>query len=245
MIVRDKSFSQEYAFLNCRQTRELTSAYLDQELTGQQMLEIRAHLADCEDCAREWREICEVRRLLRSLVPRLPDSAAQRQLVARLDQEALLETGAGALAAFLLRWLPPLRWERAVPEMDLRPRGRRLASALALSSVAILAVAAPFAPSTGDAVGRAGRPVRVPGRADQRVAGAAARPADRQPAFPAAPHARCPPPPPALPAPALAQQYTQSAVQTMDAEPFRDEAVSGYVQGATLADYQSSATGAR
>ena len=233
--------------MNCRQTRDLTSAYLDQELTGRQMLDIRAHLADCEACAQEWREICEVRRLMRSLVPRLPDDAAHQQLIARLDQEALLEKGAGALTTFVLRWLPPMNWEGAVAALDVRPRGRRLASALALSSVAILVAAAPFAPSTGDAVGR----TTVPASVQAEVAGASlvTLPALRTISPLSLLHfmavTDAPPLAPTLPSPALARQYTQSVVQTMDAEPFRDEAVSGYVQGATLADYQSSGAGAR
>ena len=51
--------------------------------------------------------------------------------------------------------------------------------------------------------------------------------------------------PPPAPCPRPGAGYTQSAAQAMDTEPFRDEAVSGYVQGATLADYQAPAAGAR
>ena len=221
--------------MNCRQTHDLISAYLDQELTGQQMLELRAHLGICDACAREWREEREVRRLLRSLVPRTPDASAQQRLSARLDREALPESGFAPLMTLLLRRLP--RPDRAAPEYGSRPRGRRLASALVLSSVAVLAVANALAPPTGDAAGHAASLQAPPG--PPVSASLVALPdgwtgaGPRWPTGPSAPSS----------APALVQQYTQPAVRSMDAdEPLHDEAVSGYIQG-TLAGYQTTADG--
>ena len=224
--------------MNCRQRRDLISAYLDQELTGQQMLEMHTHLGVCADCARECREMRDVRRLLRAAAPFHPPAAARERLVAQLDREAAPAMSLAALTAPLLHWWTMLDEDQ--PAVGVRPRGRRLVSALALSSVAILAVAAPFAPSTGDAVGRGfssvvtqaglGTTPWLPPSAGEgffsslRLAGA----------------------PAAQPPPALSQTYAQTAAQSMDAEPLRDEAVSDYAQGSvTLVDFQSPATGGR
>ncbi|MBV9849329.1 MAG: zf-HC2 domain-containing protein [Armatimonadetes bacterium] len=223
--------------MNCRQTHDLISAYLDQELTGQQMLELRAHLGICDACAREWREVREVRRLLRSLVPRSPGASAQQRLADRLDREALPESGLAPLMTLLLRRLPSPRPDNAAPEYGSRPRGRRLASALVLSSVAVLAVANALAPPTGDAAGRVaslpaapGPPVRASLGALPDVWTVAGSPS-RWLAGPSAP------------VPVPVQQYTQPAARSMDVdEPLRDEAVSGYIQG-TLAGYQTTADG--
>lgn len=237
--------------MNCRQTRDLVSAYLDQELTGQQMLEIRAHLSVCDACAAEWRATRDVRRLLRSLAQPTPDTAAQRQLVARLDREARLETGPSLWAAALRLWLPAKRVAHSAPAAPRsfffpQPRGRRLASALALSSVTVLAVANALAPPIGDAARQGAMPTAS--QAAPVSASLVTLPVTWNGAplsllhflsVPAAPSAARPLPPP------LTSEYTQSAVQAMNTEPFPDEAVSGYVQGATLADYQAPAAGAR
>lgn len=213
--------------MNCRQTRELISAYLDQELTGQQMLELHAHLASCEGCAQDWREMRDVRRLLRALSPAAPTEEACRRLADRIRQEAVL----GTQLVILTRWMPVVRWEALLQAFSAPPRGRRLVSALALSSVVILAVAAPLATSTGDAGG--------PTASGFRPAAASILP------LPsawggltvhdlAAPNA-------GVPAASLAQQYTQPAARGMVVEPLQDDAVSSYVQGdATLVDFQTS-----
>lgn len=43
--------------MNCHRVTNLISAYVDGELTGVEMLEIRRHLSDCADCAQEYEEI--------------------------------------------------------------------------------------------------------------------------------------------------------------------------------------------
>ena len=231
--------------MNCRQTRDLLSAYLDQELTGQQMLDLHAHLSACASCARECRDLREVRRLLRGLAQRLPDTAAERKLTVRLDREALREADLFPWTDFLMHWRPARRWELTGWVAGPRPRGRSLASALALSSVAMLAVIAPVAaPPTDDAAGRAAALSAF--RAGPISASFVTLPTgwNSGPLFVL--HSLfAPPPSPAAEAPAsaLAQQYAQPAAQAMEAEPFRDDTVSGYVQGATLADYQSPAGG--
>jgi anti-sigma factor RsiW len=50
--------------MNCRNTQTLLSAYVDCELTGEQMLEIRRHLADCSECREEEAEMVLLKTML-------------------------------------------------------------------------------------------------------------------------------------------------------------------------------------
>lgn len=136
--------------MNCQSAQQLISPYLDQQLTGAEMLAMQRHLAGCADCAAEYRQVCEVRSLLRSLSAIAPDAPLEARIAERVAQ------GSWAAWGPLVR-LPldggrvPLDMGR-VPDAALRPqRGRRLAGALALSGMALLLLAVPFAPSTGDA----------------------------------------------------------------------------------------------
>ena len=59
--------------MNCRRVFNLMSAYMDGELTGAEMLEIRRHLSDCEDCAEEHestRLVKQAMSRLRTVTPR-------------------------------------------------------------------------------------------------------------------------------------------------------------------------------
>lgn len=102
------------------------------------MLAMQRHLASCASCAAEAGQVREVRRLLRSLSTVAPGGP----LEARISQRV-----AGSKCG--------VRFGTAADALARPQRGRRLAGALALSSAALLMLAAPFAPSTGDAV-RAG-----------------------------------------------------------------------------------------
>jgi len=55
--------------MNCKNVQSLLSAYLDEELSGREMLDIRQHLHDCGDCGHELRCIEGVKRILGSAVP--------------------------------------------------------------------------------------------------------------------------------------------------------------------------------
>lgn len=50
--------------MNCRNIQILLSAYVDSELTGEQMLDIRRHLADCRDCREEEAEMVLLKTML-------------------------------------------------------------------------------------------------------------------------------------------------------------------------------------
>ncbi len=54
--------------MNCKNIQALLSAFVDGELTGHQMLEIRSHVADCRCCREEETEM----RLLKSLLTATP-----------------------------------------------------------------------------------------------------------------------------------------------------------------------------
>lgn len=82
--------------MNCRRVSSLLSAYLDAELTGHEMLEIRAHLDACAACRGEHEALGETKRLLSSLALRTP----------RVEFETLLHDGAIRAADPLARWLP-------------------------------------------------------------------------------------------------------------------------------------------
>lgn len=132
---------EECLFVNCRSAQQLISPYLDQQLTGAEMLAMQEHLKQCASCAAEYRQVCEVRLLLRSLSPVAPG----KPLEPKIAQRVASAPGGGKFGARALRF-------GAMAENVSRPqRGRRLAGALALACAALLMLAAPFAPSTGDA----------------------------------------------------------------------------------------------
>ena len=50
--------------MNCRNIQPLLSAFVDCELTGEQMLEVRRHLADCPECREEQAEMVLLKTML-------------------------------------------------------------------------------------------------------------------------------------------------------------------------------------
>ena len=50
--------------MNCKTVQTLLSAYLDEELSGREMLELRSHLNECDECAEELRCIEVVKRVI-------------------------------------------------------------------------------------------------------------------------------------------------------------------------------------
>ena len=66
--------------MNCHRVTSLVSAYVDGELTGVEMLEIRRHLSNCADCAQEYEGI----RLMKHAVARLGSIAPREDFAAVL-----------------------------------------------------------------------------------------------------------------------------------------------------------------
>jgi len=126
--------------LNCHRARQLISPYLDQQLTGREMLALQRHFSECTSCEAERRSIRQVKMLLRALHqprprPDLPDVLSVR--LAEAEQP---------LWRVLSLTMTPCRPARP-------PRGRRLATALALSCLTVLSFAATcLAPASRDNV---------------------------------------------------------------------------------------------
>ncbi len=74
--------------MNCKATLEMLSAYLDRELANPERDAIRSHLADCEKCRVEERDLRALKGLL--LGVRSPEPAAdfEHRLMSRLRAEA-------------------------------------------------------------------------------------------------------------------------------------------------------------
>ena len=54
---------------SCFRVKGLLSAYLDREMTGEEMILMREHLANCQDCALEFEEL----RRVKSALIQIPD----------------------------------------------------------------------------------------------------------------------------------------------------------------------------
>ncbi|GEM_PF-2314334 len=128
--------------LNCRKVSGLLSAYLDQELTGDETECVSAHLDVCPLCRSEYDSLKETKRLLASLALQTP----------REELEQLLQSSCQSrhpLQRLLPDWLSDrlAYWGSVLAEDGARPsrtaessRGRALA-ATALFSVAGLCLA--------------------------------------------------------------------------------------------------------
>lgn len=66
--------------MNCHRVTSLISAYVDGELTGVEMLEIRRHLSDCADCAQGYEDI----RVMKHAVARLGSVAPREDFAASI-----------------------------------------------------------------------------------------------------------------------------------------------------------------
>jgi len=71
--------------MNCRRAVSRLSAYLDGELTGQEMMLVRRHLSSCEACSTELAGIREVKMSLSELTPATPDDEFLGHIFQGLD----------------------------------------------------------------------------------------------------------------------------------------------------------------
>ena len=113
--------------MNCRRVSSLLSAYLDAELTGAEMLEVRAHLEACCTCRAEHESLQQTKHLLASLALRAPRPEFEALLRADLER--------AVSCPLALRWLPAswlLAWRDGAVALSL-PRPRPLLAAAALS----------------------------------------------------------------------------------------------------------------
>lgn len=130
--------------MNCHRARQLISPYLDHQLSGRESLVLQDHLAVCASCDRERQSLRQVKLLLRGLAePRLPgeflpNEVSPGDFSQRFSQAVSLrlEQPNSTLPGWRVMHLPPPRPQR----------GRRLATALALSCLTVVSFALPFAP---------------------------------------------------------------------------------------------------
>jgi anti-sigma factor RsiW len=119
--------------LNCRRVNSLLSAYIDSELTGEEMLAIRAHLDVCPSCRLEHQTLSETKRLVASLALKTPRAELERLLLTDLGRPSRPVS----LPA-LSRFIPPVNQAVSQPDMvditeGFRVRPRTLAVTALLS----------------------------------------------------------------------------------------------------------------
>ena len=74
--------------MNCKSTVEMLSAYLDRELAPQERDAVRSHLAQCDRCRIEERDLRSLKGLLLGVRAPEPTEDFERRLMSRLHQEA-------------------------------------------------------------------------------------------------------------------------------------------------------------
>jgi anti-sigma factor RsiW len=72
--------------MNCRRVSNLISAYIDGELTGVEMLEIRRHLDECRSCNLQYESLRNVKQLLSGLAYAEPRAGLADRISRRLDE---------------------------------------------------------------------------------------------------------------------------------------------------------------
>jgi anti-sigma factor RsiW len=75
--------------MNCHRVVNLMSAYVDGELTGEEMLSIRRHMATCPECSEEHESILITKRALSNLVTAQPRHDFAAAILAQLDEVAV------------------------------------------------------------------------------------------------------------------------------------------------------------
>ena len=74
--------------MNCRSTETKMSAYIDQELGGNDMLIVREHLTRCSKCQREFSNIKSIKAGLRNMKSQAPSEDFEKRLKNAIAQES-------------------------------------------------------------------------------------------------------------------------------------------------------------
>lgn len=95
--------------MNCRVAESLISPYLDGELTGAQMSQMRRHLSECSRCQSELEEFRALKSLLSATTDMTPDDhlhdrmmAGMERRAAKIDRKAWMAGLAAVTSAFAL-----------------------------------------------------------------------------------------------------------------------------------------------
>lgn len=75
--------------MNCRRVNGMISAYIDSELSGMDMMAVRRHLTECDECRREYESIIEVKRAFGALSPKRPADGFTTRIFAHLDEVSI------------------------------------------------------------------------------------------------------------------------------------------------------------
>lgn len=77
--------------MNCNSVQTRLSAYLDRELSGNELLELRAHLAQCRECRTEEEELRDLKMMLGGLEAPEPSDDLCERLCCAVMQEVRKE----------------------------------------------------------------------------------------------------------------------------------------------------------
>lgn len=125
----------------CGRVTNLLSAYIDRELGGAEMLQVRAHLAGCDACRREHAELTEMKSLLVRMPAVAPRGEFVRATVRRLHATPVPERRRGFGT-----------WWGFLPALRLGPSARVAVLAASLAVAMVATGAALQQPVTRDAV---------------------------------------------------------------------------------------------
>jgi anti-sigma factor RsiW len=73
--------------MNCQTCQSQLSAYLDAELTGEQMIKVRRHLQECPTCAEEAESVKTLLSALGSMKMEQPPAGFEQRLMASLPAD--------------------------------------------------------------------------------------------------------------------------------------------------------------
>lgn len=107
--------------MNCRRVVNSISAYVDGELTGAEMLEIRRHLSDCKECSEEYELVRSMKFAVARLRTVAPPENLAAAIAARLDEVSIprYQRALNGLFRFAERKLSPVAAALAVAGVAL------------------------------------------------------------------------------------------------------------------------------
>ncbi len=79
--------------MNCGRVSNQLSAYLDRELTGMEMLQIRSHLGDCDQCRAEYEALQRMKMLLGRLRSMEPPQEFLTEAMRRFERSGAPRSG--------------------------------------------------------------------------------------------------------------------------------------------------------
>ncbi len=111
---------------NCFRVKGLLSAYLDRELSGEEMILLREHLSSCNECSVEFDEL----RRIKSALIQMPEVEVSSEFLERMKVQVFASSApapvskskvaasAGMAAAVLFLVFAVMRWVEVQRETD-------------------------------------------------------------------------------------------------------------------------------